>query len=172
MWRGAFGMRQKLDTQVAAAVGAMLVGRAEITLEAVADQLPGHIRAAGPSLKSMTKALIAAGWIGVRREGGSVVYMPPRPEGEEGPDPRHNGFEGGAVAADEVRLLIERVERLIEEKKGIADDIKDVMTEAKGRGYDPSALQDIIKLRAKKPEEQQERQAILEVYLRALGMMA
>jgi len=165
-------MKQKLDTQVAAAVGAMLVGRDEITLEEVADRLPGHIRAAGPSFKSMTKALAGAGWIADRRDGGSVVYIPPRPEGEEGPDPRHNGFEGGPVAADEVRLLIERAERLIEEKKGIADDIKDVMAEAKGRGYDPSALQDIIKLRAKKPEEQHERQAILEVYLRALGMMS
>jgi uncharacterized protein (UPF0335 family) len=100
-----------------------------------------------------------------------VVYVPPRPDGEEGPDPRHNGFEGSAVAADEVRLLIERAERLLEEKKGIADDIKDIWAEAKGRGHDPRALQDIIKLRAKKPEEQQERQAILEVYLRALGMM-
>lgn len=165
-------MKQKLDTQVAAAVGAMLVGRDEITLEDVADQLPGHIRAAGPSLKSMTKALAGAGWIADRRDGGSVVYIPPRLEGEEGPDPRHNSFEGSTIAADEVRLLIERAERLIEEKKGIADDIKDVMAEAKGRGYDPSALQDIIKLRAKKPEEQHERQAILEVYLRALGMMS
>ena len=165
-------MKQKLDTQVAAAVGAMLVGRDEITLDEVADQLPGHIRAAGPSLKSMTKALSGAGWIAERRDGGIVVYVPPRPEREDGPDPRHNGFEGGAVAADEVRLLIERAERLIEEKKGITDDIKDVMAEAKGRGYDPSALQDIIKLRAKKPEETHERQAILEVYLRALGMMS
>ncbi|WP_037530882.1 DUF2312 domain-containing protein [Sphingomonas sp. RIT328] len=76
------------------------------------------------------------------------------------------------MAADEVRLLIERAERLVEERKGISDDIKDVWAEAKGRGYDPRALQDIMKLRAKKPEEQQERQAILEVYLRAMGMMA
>ncbi|EZP57445.1 hypothetical protein BW41_00290 [Sphingomonas sp. RIT328] len=165
-------MKQKLDTQVAAAVGAMLVGCDEITLEQVAERLPGHIRAASPSLKSMTKALVSAGWIGERREGGSVVYVPPRPEGEGGENPRHNGFEGGAVAADEVRLLIERAERLVEERKGISDDIKDVWAEAKGRGYDPRALQDIMKLRAKKPEEQQERQAILEVYLRAMGMMA
>ena len=164
-------MKQRLDTQVAAAVGAMLVGRDEITLEDVADQLPGHIRAAGPSLKSMAKALAGAGWIGERRDGGSVVYVPPRAEGDEGPDPRHNGFEGGAVAADEVRLLIQRAERLIEEKKGIVDDIKDIWAEAKGRGHDPRALQDIVKLRAKKPEEQHERQAILEVYLRAMGMM-
>lgn len=163
-------MKQKLDMQVAAAVGAMLVGREEITLEQVADGLPGHIRAAAPSLRSMTKALAGAGWIGERREGGSVVYVPPRPDGEGGEDPRHNGGSGG-VAAEEVRLLIERAERLTEEKKGIADDIKDVWAEAKSRGHDPRALQDIMKLRAKKPEERQERQAILEVYLRSMGMM-
>jgi uncharacterized protein (UPF0335 family) len=164
-------VKQKLDTQVAAAVGAMLVGREEITLDQVADGLPGHIRAASPSLKSMTRALAGAGWVGERREGGSVVYVPPRPEGEQGDDPRHNGGEAG-VAAEEVRLLIERAERLYEEKKRIADDIKDVFAEAKSRGHDPRALQDLIKLRAKKPEERQERQAILEVYLRAMGMMA
>ena len=79
--------------------------------------------------------------------------------------------EGGSVAADEVRLLIERAERLLEEKKGISDDIKDLWSEVKGRGHDPRALQDIVKMRAKLPEEQHERQAILEVYLRALGMM-
>lgn len=164
-------MKQKLDTQVAAAIGAMLVGRSEITLDDVADKLPGHIRAAGPSLKSMTKALIAAGWIAQRRDGGSVVYVPPRPEGEEGPDPRHNGPDGGSIGADEVRELIERAENLIDEKQEISDAIKDLWSEAKGRGHDPRALQDIVKMRAKKPEEVHERQAILEVYLRAMGMM-
>ncbi len=164
-------MKQRLDTQVAAAVGAMLVGREEITLEQVAEKLPGHIRAAGPSLKSMTRALVSAGWVGERRDGGAVVYVPPRPEGEQGQDSRHNGGDAG-VAAEEVRLLIERAERLLEDRKGINDDIKDVWAEAKSRGHDPRALQDIVKLRAKKPEEQQERQAILEVYLRAMGMMA
>ena len=49
-------------------------------------------------------------------------------------DERQHGMGGGAVAADELRLLIERAERLEEEKKGISDDIKDVMAEAKGRG--------------------------------------
>lgn len=164
-------MKQKLDMQVAAAVGAMLVGREEITLEQVADTLPGHIRAASPSLKSMVKALTGAGWIGERRDGGAIVYVPPQAEGEQGEDPRRNGGEA-SIAAEEVRLLIERAERLHEEKKGLADDIKDVWAEAKSRGHDPRALQEIMKLRAKKPEERQERQAILEVYLRAMGMMA
>ncbi|MDP1026378.1 DUF2312 domain-containing protein [Sphingomonas sp. KR1UV-12] len=84
---------------------------------------------------------------------------------------RRHGEEGHNVAAEELRLLIERVERLAEEKKGIADDIKDVFAEAKGRGYDPKAIKAIISIRAKKREEWQSDQAILETYMIALGMM-
>ncbi len=86
-------------------------------------------------------------------------------------DERQHGMGGGAVAADELRLLIERAERLEEEKKGIADDIKDVMAEAKGRGYDPKAIRKILSIRKKKKEEYQEEEAILEVYMQALGMI-
>lgn len=78
---------------------------------------------------------------------------------------------GTAVAADELRLLIERAERLEEEKKGIADDIKDVMAEAKARGYDAKAIRKIMAIRKKKKEEYQEEQSILEVYMQALGMV-
>lgn len=74
------------------------------------------------------------------------------------------------VAADELRLLIERAERLEEEKKGIADDIKDVYGEAKGRGYDPKIIKRVVALRKRKREEVQEENAILETYLSALGM--
>jgi len=74
------------------------------------------------------------------------------------------------VAADELRLLIERAERLEEEKKGIADDIKDVYGEAKGRGYDPKIVKRIVALRKRKREDVQEENAILETYLSALGM--
>ena len=77
----------------------------------------------------------------------------------------------GNVTADELRLLIERAERLEEEKKGISDDIKDVFAEAKARGYEPKAIREIIKIRKKKREEYQEEQAILEVYQKALGMI-
>ncbi len=86
-------------------------------------------------------------------------------------DERQHGIGGGAVAADELRLLIERAERLEEEKKGIADDISDVMAEAKGRGYDPKAIRKILAIRKKKKDEYQEEEAILEVYLHALGMI-
>ena len=86
-------------------------------------------------------------------------------------DERQHGMGGGAVAADELRLLIERAERLEEEKKGISDDIKDVMGEAKSRGYDPKAIRKIIAIRKKKREEYQEEEAILETYMQALGML-
>ncbi|TCP33247.1 DUF2312 domain-containing protein [Sphingomonas sp. BK235] len=84
---------------------------------------------------------------------------------------RQEGMGGGAVAADELRLLIERAERLEEEKKGIADDIKDVFAEAKSRGYDAKAIRQIMKIRKQKREEFQEEQSILEVYMQALGML-
>lgn len=84
---------------------------------------------------------------------------------------RGEGMGGGRVAADELRLLIERAERLEEEKKGIADDIKDVMAEAKSRGYDVKAIRKILSIRKKKREEYQEEEMILETYLQALGMI-
>jgi uncharacterized protein (UPF0335 family) len=84
---------------------------------------------------------------------------------------RQEGMGGGQIAADELRLLIERAERLEEEKKGISDDIKDVMAEAKGRGYDPKAIREILRIRRQKKEEYQEAQSILEVYMQALGMV-
>jgi uncharacterized protein (UPF0335 family) len=76
-----------------------------------------------------------------------------------------------SVAADELRLLIERAERLEEEKKAIADDIKDVFGEAKSRGYDTTAIKKIMQIRKKKKEEFQEEEAILETYMAALGMI-
>lgn len=86
-------------------------------------------------------------------------------------DDREEGMGGGRVAADELRLLIERAERLEEEKKGLQDDIKDVMSEAKSRGYDPKAIRRILAIRRKNKDEYQEEEAILQTYLEALGMI-
>lgn len=58
-----------------------------------------------------------------------------------------------------------------EEKKGISEDIKDVFAEAKARGYDPKAIRKLMQIRKKKREEYQEEEAILEVYMQALGMI-
>jgi len=84
---------------------------------------------------------------------------------------RGEGMGGGRVAADELRLLIERAERLEEEKKGIADDIKDVFAEGKSRGYDVPAMKKIMAIRKKNRAEFQEEEAILETYMHALGML-
>lgn len=84
---------------------------------------------------------------------------------------RGKGMGGGQVAAEELRLLVERAERLEEEKKGIGDDIKDVFAEAKSRGYDPKTIRTIMAIRKKKREEFQEEQSTLEVYMQALGML-
>lgn len=74
------------------------------------------------------------------------------------------------VAADELRQFIERIERLNEEKAAIQADIKDVFGEAKGRGYEPKAIREIIKQRKKDAAERAEEEAILDTYKSALGM--
>jgi uncharacterized protein (UPF0335 family) len=74
------------------------------------------------------------------------------------------------TADDRLRLLIERIERLEEEKKGIADDIRDVYMEGKAVGYDTKMMRQLIKLRKMKPEERAEMEMLLETYKAALGM--
>ena len=71
---------------------------------------------------------------------------------------------------DRLRLLIERIERLEEEKKGIADDIRDVYMEAKAVGYDPKIMRQIVRLRKMKPDDRNEQDMLLETYKNALGM--
>ncbi len=75
------------------------------------------------------------------------------------------------VAADQLRLFIERVERLESEKRGIADDIKDVYNEAKSNGYDTKGMRSVIKLRRLEKNARDEAEAILETYKAALGMV-
>ena len=74
------------------------------------------------------------------------------------------------VAAGQLRALIERVERLEEEKKTIADDIRDVYAEAKGTGFDVKAIRTLVRMRKKDTAELQEEMSILELYGTALGM--
>jgi uncharacterized protein (UPF0335 family) len=71
---------------------------------------------------------------------------------------------------EQLKAFIERVERLEEEKKAIADDIRDVYAEAKGSGFDVKALRAIVRLRKQDTDERREQQAILETYMHALGM--
>jgi uncharacterized protein (UPF0335 family) len=76
------------------------------------------------------------------------------------------------IAKDQLKAFVERIERLEEEKKVIADDIKDVYAEAKGNGYDTKALRTVVRLRKQDTDERKEQEAILEVYLQALGMLS
>ena len=76
----------------------------------------------------------------------------------------------GTVAADELRLLIERIERLEEEKKSMADDVRDVYAEAKARGYDPKTMRAIVRLRKMENHVRQEAEALLDTYKAALGI--
>ena len=75
------------------------------------------------------------------------------------------------VARDQLRSFVERIERLEEEKKTIADDIKDVYGEAKGMGFDTKILKKVITLRKKDEQERMEEDLILDTYLHALGMI-
>jgi uncharacterized protein (UPF0335 family) len=75
-----------------------------------------------------------------------------------------------SVAADQLKSFIERIERLEEEKAALAGDIKEVFLEAKGNGFDTKAMRKILSLRKKDHAERQEEEAILELYMQALGM--
>lgn len=76
----------------------------------------------------------------------------------------------GGIAADRLRSVIERVERLEEERKALAGDIKDIFSEAKSAGFDVPTLKNIIRLRKKEPSEIEEQETLLDIYRRALGM--
>jgi uncharacterized protein (UPF0335 family) len=75
------------------------------------------------------------------------------------------------IAADQLRLLIERIERLEEEKKGIADDIKDVYGEAKSTGFDVKTIRQIVRLRKMEKHHRDEAEMLLETYKQALGLV-
>jgi len=77
-----------------------------------------------------------------------------------------------SIAKDQLKSMIERVERLEEDKRAISDDIKDVYSEAKGNGFDAKALRRIVALRKQDPDKRAEQDAILDTYMHALGMLA
>jgi uncharacterized protein (UPF0335 family) len=74
-------------------------------------------------------------------------------------------------AKDQLKALVERIERLKEEQKAIGDDIADVYAEAKSNGFDKKALREVVRLRAQDINERKEHEAILETYMHALGML-
>jgi uncharacterized protein (UPF0335 family) len=77
----------------------------------------------------------------------------------------------GGIAGDRLKSFIERIERLEEEKRALADDIKEVFAEAKGNGFDTKIMRQVIKLRRMDKDDLDEQDALIDVYKRALGML-
>jgi len=78
--------------------------------------------------------------------------------------------EVGGIAGDRLRSIVERIERLEEERKGLGDNIKDIFAEAKSAGFDVKVVRQIISIRKKEPAEVEEQETLLDLYRRALGM--
>ena len=78
--------------------------------------------------------------------------------------------EVGGIAADRLRSIIERIERLEEERKSLGDDIKDIYAEAKSAGFDVKVLRQVIRIRKQEPADVEEQETLLDLYRRALGM--
>jgi uncharacterized protein (UPF0335 family) len=93
----------------------------------------------------------------------AILATPSKPQAE-------SKMSEATVSDEQLRLFIERIERLEEEKKGIADDIRDVYLESKSQGYDSKIMRQVIKLRKMPKHDRKEMEAILEVYMAALGI--
>lgn len=91
-------------------------------------------------------------------------------EEDEIPKKGHNSSPAG-FASDQLRSFVERIERLDEDKRAILDDIKDVFAEAKGVGFDTKILRKVLAIRKQDKSEREEQEAILDLYLQALGMI-
>lgn len=85
-------------------------------------------------------------------------------------DENMTGHNSQNVAGDRLRRIIERVERLEEERKALASDIKDIYSEAKSAGFDVKVIRQLIRIRKQEPADVEERENLLDVYRRAIGM--
>jgi len=83
---------------------------------------------------------------------------------------KNDDTEVGGIAADRLRSIIERIERLEEEKKALSSDIKDIMAEAKSAGFDVKVIRQVLRIRRQEPAEVEEQETLLDLYRRALGM--
>ena len=89
---------------------------------------------------------------------------------EDKPDSPAADSDVGGIAADRLRSIIERIERLEEERKALGDDIKDIFSEAKSAGFDVKVIRQVIRLRKQEPADVEEQETLLDLYRRALGM--
>ena len=85
-------------------------------------------------------------------------------------EPREGGSREGGIAADRLRSIVERVERLEEERRALGSDIKDIFAEAKSAGFDVKVVRQIIRIRKQEPADVEEQETLLDLYRRALGM--
>jgi uncharacterized protein (UPF0335 family) len=92
-----------------------------------------------------------------------VAEKPGKKVGEE-------DIHTGGVAAERLRSIVDRIEKLEEERKALASDIKDIYAEAKSAGFDPKVLRQLIRIRKQEADEVEEQETLLDVYRRALGM--
>lgn len=83
---------------------------------------------------------------------------------------RHDNTQVGGIAVDRLRSIIDRVERLEDERKALGADIRDVFQEAKSAGFDVTVVKQLIRLRKQEPAEVEEQETLLDIYRRALGM--
>jgi uncharacterized protein (UPF0335 family) len=81
-------------------------------------------------------------------------------------------MDATTIARDQLKAIVERIERLEEEKQALAGDIRDVYGEAKANGFDTKTLRQVVRLRKQDTHERQEQEALLDLYLNALGMIA
>ena len=85
-------------------------------------------------------------------------------------DDEDSGVEVGGISADRLRSIVERIERLTEEKQALQGDISDIFAEAKSAGFEPKAIRTILKIRKMDPADHQEQATLVQLYGRALGM--
>jgi uncharacterized protein (UPF0335 family) len=97
--------------------------------------------------------------------------MQPHPQSNTGIDGNPSLSPSTSFAKDQLKSIIERIERCEEEKKTISDDIRDIYAEAKGNGFDVKALRTVVRMRKQDANERQEQETILETYMQALGMI-
>ena|SRR5437879_2918084 len=100
-----------------------------------------------------------------------MEFTPTHAERNTGIDKKPTEAPATRFAKDQLKAIIERIERLEEEKKTISEDIRDVYAEAKGNGFDVKALRAVVRMRKQDANERAEQETILETYMQALGML-
>ena len=123
----------------------------------------------GKATKPAPEPVDASGW---PQDDEALLYGAAGAADEPVNDDVGNSDAAAGFAKEQLKSFIERIERLEEEKKTIADDIKDVFAEAKGTGFDTKALREILKIRKQDADQRAEFEAIVDLYMNALGMIS